>query len=1456
MRLHTVMRLHLLLTVTLAHSSFAENATWNGTTDTLWSTVGNWSATPSPVPGTTETATFDNPGNGRTTIDLETGITLKSIVFNTANAASYTIGSGGPDSQQINFDQTGSSITIGADVIADQRINARCVLGTATAAAALTITNDSPTNALSFNGTIEGGAGGTAGNKSVAVKGVGRINFLNVVKGGAARVQFTYSGSGVMTLGGSSDNTNTTCAVNSTTGGVVLLDKSSSSSVLALNPSFSTIITNGTLRLGGTGGNQLPDALPVAANGGFFDLNDRAETISGLTSTTADARILNNGASASHLTLGHATAAYAFEGNIIDHNNSGTGTIALTKVLSNTQTLTGTNTYSGPTTISAGTLALSGSGSIANSTVISVANGAVFSVLSSGFSIGSGKILTGAGTVTGGAVTVEGNLTPGDSGQGTLTLDALTLASGSTLSFEFPDSGANDLIHITGSGGLAIHGGSISLFNAGSATPFSQPGTYNLFQYSGAIGGGGTGALSVANPQSGKTYAFESSGGFVKLTISGAESPPPETNNSFDAWPQNWTQNTAGYSTTSTGGLGGGPALNLNNTAPISYTGQFLSGGLNGSAGLSGINGSSGIVAVGTYFRIPGSLPQRIDNPGSDALIQLGLNLGPAGGSFTGLPQLDLRFAGPDAFELSDSAAGVASRAFLLEANAWYHLQFIATNAGYVAELHQSSHTGLIGSEIAALSVKSTTFTTTPANSDNYGGIRSFYASGTVVIDNFRVSNIGNARKAEKLLRRTPNILMIYVDDMGFNDLGCYAYPGNLATGGQPSPYPETAAYAAPNQAVASPGGNPVSLTPNIDRLASQGVKLTNYHAPASVCTPSRGGCLTGTTPARLGFSGAIQPATTYGLRTREITLAEALKGNGYTTASVGKWHLGNLVQHLPTRHGFDRFWGITRSNNQAPELYDQEIQVDTIGNNNQADLLERFTHKLINFVEEEQTRPFFAYFTPHAPHAPMIAHPDFVGSSTALLGNRAYLNGDGTTNTNSIAASPFHDVIHELDYRVGQILTKLDELGLAENTVVVFTSDNGPWHGWTAADNGTGGEIGTGFPYRGGKFDYWEGGTRVPAIIRFPNAIPAGVISNGLVSGTDWFKTFVNLGGGTIPTDRTLDGEDLWPFLTGAPGAASPRSLYYHVTNSPGTVQSATNGVFKKFGNVNQARLADLRTDFTETIDTQSANPAINTLYAQQITNHSASLAAETRGTEPVATQQIVLNTGTGRFVEVDEGGSGAFTVRLLNAPTSNLTVNLRRRSGSADLTVTPASLTFTTSNWATPQTATINAAADTDSITDHAAFEIEGLSSMPMREVFARSNDRTPGSFSSWIADPLWGFAPADRDPNANPDGDLHNNLMEYALSGHDPDQGGEANQPVPNTDGSFSFFLNSEADSLIRNFESSETLAPGSWLPVPLSWHSFSIGSSAEEVHTIHLPQDTQKKFLRLKVAEPAQ
>ena len=539
-----------------------------------------------------------------------------------------------------------------------------------------------------------------------------------------------------------------------------------------------------------------------------------------------------------------------------------------------------------------------------------------------------------------------------------------------------------------------------------------------------------------------------------------------------------------------------------------------------------------------------------------------------------------------------------------------------------------------------------------------------------------------------------PNILFILVDDMAYNDIGCYAYPGNLAPGKTaPTPFPEQSAFAAPNQAVATIAGQTVSLTPNLDRLATQGVKFTDYHSPASVCSPSRLGLMTGRTPGRFGLGGIISENRGEGLPTREITIAEGLKGCGYATAAFGKWHLGNGEQHDPTHHGFDHYWPATGE--RATEL-------------------ERLTTQAISFIAENRNGPFFAYFAPHQPHHPNVPHPDFVGSSTKLLGPRAYMKGDGTTHTQTAAGSDYHDVVHELDFRISQLLKKLDDLGLAENTIVIFTSDNGPWVGQKAAQNGKPGIIGTGYPYRGGKFEFWEGGTRVPALIRFPREIPAGVISAAPVSGLDWLPTLVLRGGGTAPPDRKLDGFDQWPFLTGQPGAKNPRSFIGHDRGKKNLAVS--NGKFKQFDN----RLVNLQTDFTEMADATSANPDVAAEMTRQLASANTSLAAELPGLEKGAKQEILLDVGRGRYVEVPRGGAATFKVSLRVAPAGDLVVKLRPRSGPANLGVTPAALTFTKADWKAPQTVTLKSPGAPETAGNYATLEAVGPDALPIREVY----------------------------------------------------------------------------------------------------------------------------------------
>lgn len=550
---------------------------------------------------------------------------------------------------------------------------------------------------------------------------------------------------------------------------------------------------------------------------------------------------------------------------------------------------------------------------------------------------------------------------------------------------------------------------------------------------------------------------------------------------------------------------------------------------------------------------------------------------------------------------------------------------------------------------------------------------------------------------------KKPNILFILVDDLGYNDLGCYASKTTLPEGqAAPAPFPEDSAYAAPNQAIGLVNGKWVSLTPKIDHLATQGVRLTAYHAAGMCCTPSRAGTLTGASPARLGHNGIISERKNddYGLRTREVTIPEALKGNGYATAGYGKWHLGNLDQHDPTRHGFDQF-----------PLSDG---ADKFG-------LETITNQLMTFMTEHRDGPFFAYFAPHQPHTPVVAHPDFVGSSDKLLGKRIYLKGNGTTET-QVVSSDFHDVVHELDFRVGQILKKLDDLGIAKDTIVIFTSDNGPWHGSSPASKGKPGLIGSGFPYRGGKFDLWEGATRVPALIRYPQVIPAGITSNAIVSALDWFKTLVHQGGGTIPTDRVLDGFDLWPFLTGLPNTKSPRTFDWHSTGLQ--VKAVSNGEFKLFdSNTNRGNFVSLKNDFTELVDAKTANPEVAASFAKGLTQAKAELASDIRGNQNFSEQEIVLDVGREPYVTLKKGNPGKFTIHLSKPVTSDQIITLRQRSGATFITASPASLTFTAANWNSPQVVTVATATNAPQTEAYATFEAEGSPKMPIREIYTHS-------------------------------------------------------------------------------------------------------------------------------------
>jgi len=314
------------------------------------------------------------------------------------------------------------------------------------------------------------------------------------------------------------------------------------------------------------------------------------------------------------------------------------------------------------------------------------------------------------------------------------------------------------------------------------------------------------------------------------------------------------------------------------------------------------------------------------------------------------------------------------------------------------------------------------------------------------------------------------NVIIIYADDLGWGDLGCF--------------------------------GHPRFKTPNLDRLASEGAQLTNFYSTYPYCAPSRAALQTGRYPVRFGLTNNPCPdrgVNNIGIPADEITLGEAFKSSGYQTACFGKWHLGHKPQFYPTRNGYDEYFGILYSNDMHPvELYDGEKMVEYPVY--QATLTKRYTQRSLSFIERNKDRPFFLYL-PHAmPHKPLAASEDFYKKSGTDL---------------------YGDVIAELDWGVGQIVDKLKELGLERRTLLIFTSDNGPWYG--GSTNGL----------RGMKGRTWEGGVRVPLIAYWPERIPAGHVSDEPAANIDLFTTALSIAGIALPNDRKIDGKDIFPLLT-----------------------------------------------------------------------------------------------------------------------------------------------------------------------------------------------------------------------------------------------------------------------------------------------------------------------------------
>ncbi|EMI18673.1 arylsulfatase A [Rhodopirellula maiorica SM1] len=358
-----------------------------------------------------------------------------------------------------------------------------------------------------------------------------------------------------------------------------------------------------------------------------------------------------------------------------------------------------------------------------------------------------------------------------------------------------------------------------------------------------------------------------------------------------------------------------------------------------------------------------------------------------------------------------------------------------------------------------------------------------------------------------------PNIVVIFTDDQGYADLSCF-------------------------------GGTHVS-TPRIDQMAAEGTKLTSFYMGAPLCTPSRAALMTGCYPRRIDMAygsdfAVLLAGDSKGLNPDEVTIAEVLKEAGYATGMFGKWHLGDQPEFLPTRQGFDEFFGLPYSHDIAPHHPRQKhfrfpplpllegeevIEMDP----DPDFLTKRFTERAVQFIEKHKDEPFFLYVPHPIPHGPLAASPEFVASAPEPLRQR--LVKEGKRINYGTRRKLFPHAISEIDWSVGQILDTLKANGLDENTLVIFTTDNGP-------------AAGKAHPLRGKKGSTYEGGPRVPAVIRWPGKIPAGESIDEILTAMDLLPTFAKLAGGELPSDREIDGKDIWPVLTQK--AESPHETFF----------------------------------------------------------------------------------------------------------------------------------------------------------------------------------------------------------------------------------------------------------------------------------------------------------------------
>jgi len=404
-----------------------------------------------------------------------------------------------------------------------------------------------------------------------------------------------------------------------------------------------------------------------------------------------------------------------------------------------------------------------------------------------------------------------------------------------------------------------------------------------------------------------------------------------------------------------------------------------------------------------------------------------------------------------------------------------------------------------------------------------------------------------------------PNFVIIFTDDQGYNDLSYF-------------------------------GGTHVN-TPNIDQMAREGMRLTSFYVAAPVSTPSRAALMTGSYPKRVGLATGLSfivlmPDEKVGLNPGEITIAEVLKKQGYATGIFGKWHLGDQPEFLPTRQGFDEFFGIPYSNDMDPlnknwdfpplPLYENMKVIET--DPDQDYFTKRFTERAIQFIDNHSKTPFFLYVPHPMPHRPLHTSPQYMADVSQDIKNK--LDGEDGSIDYPTRDKIFSQVISELDWSVGEILDALKKNGLDNNTLVVFTSDNGP-------------AVGSAEPLRGRKGSTYEGGMRVPAIAWWPGKIPAQSESDEILNSMDLLPTFALLAGAEIPNDRIIDGKDIWPVLSGQPGAHSPHDKFFYYKQND--LMAVRSGQWKLHRlKADSLELFDLKNDIGEKINVIKDNPEI----------------------------------------------------------------------------------------------------------------------------------------------------------------------------------------------------------------------------------------------------------------------